>query len=242
MMRQDFRLNIKRALLCIMHYALCIALLASCARMGSPDGGWYDDDPPVVLGSTPAAKATGVKAKKVTIYFDEYIKLADPTQNVIVSPPQIEMPEIAAKGKKIVIELKDSLKPDMTYTIDFSDAISDNNEDNPMGNYTFTFSTGTQTYDSTIHGNNTYIQTIVGKCQHRHSATLYTCTYLGDAHTRRHIRREIGNTCRIHLLLGLLTGIFCQLAVSAPTGTAIVDSYNILSSTTVSHYNSPLRN
>jgi uncharacterized protein (DUF2141 family) len=113
--------------------------------MGSPDGGWYDDDPPRVLGSNPADKATGVKSKKVTIYFDEYIKLADPTQNVIVSPPQIEMPEIAAKGKKIVVELKDSLKPDMTYTIDFSDAISDNNEDNPMGNYTFTFSTGEQT-------------------------------------------------------------------------------------------------
>lgn len=117
-------------------------IVVGCARMGSPDGGWYDDDPPRVLGSAPADKATGVKAKKVNIYFDEYIKIADPTQNVIVSPPQLEMPEIAAKGKKIVVELKDTLKPDMTYTIDFSDAISDNNEDNPMGNYTFTFSTG----------------------------------------------------------------------------------------------------
>ena len=123
----------------------CLLLVVGCARMGSPDGGWYDDDPPVVLGSTPADKATGVKTKKVTIYFDEYIKLADATQNVIVSPPQLEMPDIQAKGKKIVVELKDTLKPDMTYTIDFSDAISDNNEDNPMGNYTFTFSTGQQT-------------------------------------------------------------------------------------------------
>jgi uncharacterized protein (DUF2141 family) len=113
--------------------------------MGSPDGGWYDDDPPVVLGSMPADKATGVNTKKINIYFDEYIKLADATQNVIVSPPQLEMPEIEAKGKKIVVELKDTLKPDMTYTIDFSDAISDNNEDNPLGNYTFTFSTGQQT-------------------------------------------------------------------------------------------------
>ena len=123
----------------------CLLLAVGCARMGSPDGGWYDDDPPVVLGSTPADKATGVKTQKVTIYFDEYIKLADATQNVIVSPPQLEMPDIQAKGKKIVVELKDTLKPDMTYTIDFSDAISDNNEDNPMGNYTFTFSTGEQT-------------------------------------------------------------------------------------------------
>ena len=123
----------------------CLLLAVGCARMGSPDGGWYDDDPPVVLGSTPADKATGVNTNKINIYFDEYIKLADATQNVIVSPPQLEMPEIQAKGKKIVVELKDTLKPDMTYTIDFSDAISDNNEDNPLGNYTFTFSTGQQT-------------------------------------------------------------------------------------------------
>ena len=125
---------------------ILIALLAvmSCARMGSPDGGWYDDDPPRVVGSMPADQDTNVTTNKITIYFDEYIKLADPTQNVIVSPPQLEMPEIKASGKKIIVELKDTLKPNTTYTIDFSDAISDNNEDNPMGNYTFTFSTGEQ--------------------------------------------------------------------------------------------------
>ena len=119
-------------------------LISSCARMGSPDGGWYDDDPPRILGSTPNEQATDVTAKKITIFFDEYIKLEDPTQSVIVSPPQLEMPEIKAAGKKIVVELKDTLKPNTTYTVDFSDAISDNNEGNPLGNYTFTFSTGEQ--------------------------------------------------------------------------------------------------
>ena len=128
----------------LLYILLIAAAVASCARMGSPDGGWYDDDPPRVLYSTPAEQATNVTAKKMTIYFDEFIKLADPTQNVIVSPPQLEMPEIQAKGKKIVIELQDSLIPNTTYTVDFSDAISDNNEDNPMGNYTYTFSTGEQ--------------------------------------------------------------------------------------------------
>ena len=146
-------LRLRHVTMILLSFIICHLSFSGCARMGSPDGGWYDDDPPVVLGSTPADKATGVKSKKVTIYFDEYIKLADPTQNVIVSPPQIEMPEIAAKGKKIVVELKDSLKPDMTYTIDFSDAISDNNEDNPMGNYTFTFSTGEQTDTLEVSGN-----------------------------------------------------------------------------------------
>ena len=119
-------------------------LVSSCARMGQPDGGWYDDDPPRVLYSVPAEQATNVDAKKMTIYFNEFIKLADPTQNVIVSPPQLEMPEIKATGKKIVIELQDTLIPNTTYTVDFSDAITDNNEDNPLGNYTYTFSTGEQ--------------------------------------------------------------------------------------------------
>ena len=123
-------------------YLLAVLLLGSCARMGSPDGGWYDEAPPRIIRSSPAEQATNVTDKKIAIYFDEYIKLADPTQNVIVSPPQLEMPEIKAAGKKIVVELKDTLKANTTYTIDFSDAISDNNEDNPMGNYTYTFSTG----------------------------------------------------------------------------------------------------
>lgn len=123
---------------------LLAIVMASCARMGSPDGGWYDDDPPRVLYSMPAEQATNVTARKMTIYFDEYIKLADPTQNVIVSPPQLEMPEIKAAGKKINIELQDTLIPNTTYTIDFSGAITDNNEDNPLGNYTYIFSTGEQ--------------------------------------------------------------------------------------------------
>ncbi len=117
-------------------------LLAACARMGSPDGGWYDEEPPRLLYSHPAERSTNVNSNKINIYFNEFIKLADPTQNVIVSPPQLEMPDIKAAGKKIVVELKDTLQPNTTYTIDFSDAISDNNEDNPMGNYTYTFSTG----------------------------------------------------------------------------------------------------
>lgn len=117
-------------------------MVASCARMGSPDGGWYDEKPPVVLHTSPDNGATEVKQRRVTIYFDEFINIENATENVIISPPQIEQPEIKVKGKKIVVDLKDSLKSATTYTIDFSDAITDNNENNPLGNYTFSFSTG----------------------------------------------------------------------------------------------------
>ena len=116
--------------------------ISSCARMGNPDGGWYDDTPPRVVSSSPDDKAMGVKAQKVVINFNEYIKVEDVQNKVIVSPPQIEQADIKAAGKRIIIDLKDTLKENTTYTIDFSDAISDNNEGNPMGNYTFSFSTG----------------------------------------------------------------------------------------------------
>lgn len=118
--------------------------LSSCARIGNPDGGWYDETPPKVLGATPADKATDVKAQKVKISFDEFVKIDNPTENVIVSPPQLQAPEIKATGKSIEVKLLDSLKANTTYTIDFSDAISDNNEGNPLGNYTYSFSTGTE--------------------------------------------------------------------------------------------------
>ena len=123
-------------------YVIAFLLLVSCAKMGQPDGGWYDETPPRVIGATPADGATNVKAKKVNIYFDEFIKVDNPTEKVVVSPPQLEAPEIKGAGKRIQVSLVDSLKPNTTYTIDFSDAISDNNEGNPMGNYTYSFSTG----------------------------------------------------------------------------------------------------
>ena len=119
-------------------------VFTSCARIGNPDGGWYDETPPKVLGATPADKATEVKAQKVKISFDEFVKIDNPTENVIVSPPQLQAPEIKATGKSIEVKLLDSLKANTTYTIDFSDAISDNNEGNPLGNYTYSFSTGAE--------------------------------------------------------------------------------------------------
>lgn len=110
--------------------------------MGSPDGGWYDDTPPQVVSSSPSDKGVNVKAKKVVINFNEFIKIEDAQNKVIISPPQLEQADIKASGRRIIVELKDSLKENTTYTVDFSDAISDNNEGNPMGHYTYSFSTG----------------------------------------------------------------------------------------------------
>ena len=132
---------------------LASTLVVSCARMGHPDGGWYDETPPRVIATHPKDKGTDVKSKRVNIYFNEFIKIDNATENVIVSPPQLEAAEIKGMGKHIQVTLRDSLKANTTYTVDFSDAITDNNEGNPLGNYTYSFSTGPQIDTMEVAGN-----------------------------------------------------------------------------------------
>ena len=126
---------------------MLMIVVYSCASMGNPDGGPYDEEPPKFVRSTPKPFAINSKEKKVTIEFDEFIKLEKAAEKVVVSPPQLEQPEIKASGRKVVVGLVDSLRPNTTYTIDFADAIVDNNEGNPLGNYAFTFSTTIDTME-----------------------------------------------------------------------------------------------
>lgn len=121
---------------------LIVGLLYSCASIGRPTGGDKDIDPPVFMGSTPAANTTNFNKSSIELQFNEYIVLKDQSTKVVVSPAQKENPTIRANGKKINIELRDSLQPNTTYVIDFSDAIQDNNEGNPLSGFSFAFATG----------------------------------------------------------------------------------------------------
>ena len=117
-------------------------VLYSCASIGRIEGGPYDEDPPVFVQSTPKPGQLNYKRNRVTITFDEYIKLDNAGEKVVISPPQVQQPEIKTNGKKVIVNFQDTMKADVTYTIDFGDAIQDNNESNPLEQFTFTFSTG----------------------------------------------------------------------------------------------------
>ncbi|MDR1203729.1 MAG: Ig-like domain-containing protein [Tannerellaceae bacterium] len=123
-------------------FFLLLLIIYSCANIGSPNGGPYDEDPPKFVSSTPAPNQTNFKGNKIEILFDELIQIEKPTENVIITPPQLQMPVIRPSGKKVVVELKDTLKENTTYTIDFTNSIADNNEKNVFENFSFAFSTG----------------------------------------------------------------------------------------------------
>ena len=126
-----------------------IAALAlySCANIGRPEGGPRDLVPPVYVNSNPVPNQLNYKGEKVEIEFNEYIQLKDHMKKVVVSPAQKNMPIIRGLGRKVTVELRDTLLPNTTYCIDFADCIQDNNEGNPIDGFSIAFSTG-DTIDS----------------------------------------------------------------------------------------------
>lgn len=123
-------------------YIIFIFLTTACANIGRPDGGPFDEMPPVMVKSSPEQNGLNANKKKISLEFDEYIKLENASEKVVISPPQTKQPTLSTVGKKIVIDLNDTLIPNTTYTIDFGDAIVDNNEGNALEQFAFTFSTG----------------------------------------------------------------------------------------------------
>lgn len=126
------------------HIALAgiAALLTACASIGRPQGGPRDVEPPKYVRSNPTPGQKNFTSNKIDIYFDENVQLEDPTTKIIVSPAQKQMPVITSGGRRVSVELRDTMLPSTTYTIDFSDAIVDLNEKNILDGFALDFSTG----------------------------------------------------------------------------------------------------
>ena len=138
-MKRNRRNIFKREWFGIMVVALCIY---ACANRGYPEGGPKDETPPQVVEEVPLSYTTNFKAKRVNIYFDEFVQLNDINNKFIFSPPVKKDPKVSLKGKYVQVAIPDSLRENTTYSLDFADAIVDNNESNPLGFYRYVFSTG----------------------------------------------------------------------------------------------------
>jgi uncharacterized protein (DUF2141 family) len=117
---------------------------AGCGQVGMPTGGPKDSIPPRLVSASPALKSTRVTSNKITLTFNEYVNLKDAQTNVFISPLPKKQPSIDFKLKTVTVKLKDTLLPNTTYSINFGDAIIDNNEGNPLKDFVYVFSTGNQ--------------------------------------------------------------------------------------------------
>ena len=114
----------------------------SCAQQGAPAGGPRDEDPPVVVESDPPNYSTRFDRKKIEVTFDEYIVLDNVNQELVVSPPMEEKPEVKLRKRTLVIQFEEELKDSTTYTFNFGSAIKDLHEGNNLLNFEYVFSTG----------------------------------------------------------------------------------------------------
>ena len=128
---------------------LSLVFSHSCANTTqAPRGGQKDTIPPVIVKISPKPGSTNIpqKGAQITFTFDEYVVVKNP-KNIYLSPPQAKSPKYKIKGKSVVVYFEEELLPDLTYTLDLTGAIADNNEGNMFPGYTTFFSTG-ETVDS----------------------------------------------------------------------------------------------
>lgn len=135
--------------------ALMISAFVQCARRGAPSGGIKDITPPKLIKAEPDNMSINFKENRIRLYFNEYIKLKDLEKQLIISPPLKHQPIITPQGtprKYVEILIKDTLRPNTTYTFNFGQSIVDNNEGNPSSYLTYIFSTGDYIDSLTVSG------------------------------------------------------------------------------------------
>jgi hypothetical protein len=134
-------------------FCFFILFLGACANIVTPSGGPKDITPPKVLKAVPDSNSKNFNGKSIKIEFNEFVKVTDIANQLIVSPFIKNLPEVKIRGKSLLIELKDTLKPNTTYSLSFGKSISDNNENNVLNNYRYVFSTGNTIDSLTMKGN-----------------------------------------------------------------------------------------
>ncbi len=122
--------------------AALMSLMWGCASIGNPSGGPRDEDPPRFVQASPAPGSVNVDPSNIYLDFNELVNVKDAFQKVVLSPPGKSTPRVSTRGRRIVVNITDTLLPNTTYTIDFGDAIEDNNEGNKLSSFAYTFSTG----------------------------------------------------------------------------------------------------
>ncbi len=140
--------RLQRILLLLLFGSLFYLIFyTSCANIGSPSGGVKDSIPPVVVKTIPELRGTNFDGNDVRFTFDEFIMPDGILDKLVISPPMKKKPIIKMKSKTLIVEFQDTLRKKSTYSLDFKDAVADNNEKNPIANFRFSFSTG-PTFDS----------------------------------------------------------------------------------------------
>lgn len=184
------QLSVNEPIMWVVFTLIYILTFFSCAKQIAPTGGPKDEKPPTPIKSNPINYSKNFKGKKIIILFDEFVVLKDANQEVLVSPPLKEKPELKLRGKNILIKLNDTLKENTTYGINFYNAITDLNEGNVLKDFAFEFSTG-NSFDSIYLSGN-----VKNAFNYKSEKNLYVMLYkaFNDSTPRTQLPEHIAKT------------------------------------------------
>jgi hypothetical protein len=121
-------------------FLILVMLMTACAQVGSISGGPKDTTPPRVKKVTPENKMTNFVSRKIVYQFDEFIKLNNPNENLLILPAG---PKVTASvfKKELTLEIEGDLASNTTYQISLNGLVKDNREGNDSL-MRYVFSTG----------------------------------------------------------------------------------------------------
>jgi uncharacterized protein (DUF2141 family) len=182
---------------------------SSCAQIVAPTGGPRDSIPPVLLKASPPNYSTNFKGDHIVLTFDEYVQIQKLQDNLLISPTPKAIPNIDFKLKTVTIKIRDTLQPNTTYRFDLGNAIEDNNEGNPLKNFSYVFSTGSYIDSMEFSGKVSLAET--GKSD----STLFVFLYkdLSDSAVYKHkpyyiARLDSSGNFKFHNLAGGIYNVF----------------------------------
>ena len=120
-------------------------ILSGCANQVALTGGPRDEEPPQIdTAKSITNYQTHFEKQDIELYFNEFVDLQNPNEQIVISPPLSNPPTISNRLKQVKIAFAEEevLKEDATYLINFGQAIRDYTEGNKLENYSFVFSTG----------------------------------------------------------------------------------------------------
>lgn len=119
---------------------LGVAVLTGCAQVGFLTGGDVDYTAPEPVRCEPQNGSTMFSGNSIQLFFDEYIQLNAPSENIFIVPGDARL-KCSIQKKVLTVEWQDSLKANTTYAIYFNKAIKDVTENNTTL-FSYVFSTG----------------------------------------------------------------------------------------------------
>ena len=131
---------------------ILLSVSIQCASISLPLGGPKDSLPPILIRSNPPDSQIYFKNKKITFYFNEFLQENNLINNLFISPNPTLQPEIKIKLNTVTIFIKDTLKPNTTYSYLFNNAIADLREKNLYKKLSYCFSTGDMIDHNTFQG------------------------------------------------------------------------------------------